>query len=197
MRRVRKVIDNVVAEFCKEQPGRLRLDARNRGQQINMALIRGLQFDQPLEDPLHTRLRLNGLPAFFLKLGKHDRGAYVVERLCDFLRACLVDSLVFPERLSEHFPAADVIYDGFHVLKHYGDDVLKETRQKQAWLMKTQMGKDSEDARERRWHLRSTSWNLLVPRDALEPKEREFLESVAQTNKLIGALLPMADMVTA
>lgn len=101
----------------------------------------------------------------------------------------------YPRIIRKHMPKVDIVYDQFHVIKKLTEDVLRPARQKQASIAEEKYGKHSKDARDKRRVLRQAEWLLVTPSRELSLGQTERLNELRENNKLMGTLLPLAEMI--
>ena len=118
----------------------------------------------------------------------------------------------FPNLVRKHFPKADIVYDLFHVVKHYVDDVLKAARAfvlhnavetiKQEFkpINGRRMTDEARKARDKKISqakkdLSRSEWLFVAENDALLPSRRKRLENLVEKNSLFATLHPIHQML--
>ena len=118
----------------------------------------------------------------------------VEKGIAEQIKAVAIDmNAGFASVAKQYLPNARIVYDLFHVMQHYGQDVLKPARQ--LCIRQLAQRKELRDYKADRRLLRNVEWALLTPAEALKPDAKQRLEAIAKDNELILSLLPLGDMV--
>ena len=103
------------------------------------------------------------------------------------IQAVAIDMSNAFARLSDEYLNADVVYDLFHVLKHFREDVLSVARKQ---IFASLPKKDPQ-----RQFIRGADWVIISPYHLLSPNRQEQLQQIRQMNGLLTDLLPIADQL--
>lgn len=93
----------------------------------------------------------------------------------------------WPTLVKEFLPKADLVYDLFHVMKNFTEDVAKEAK------LETIRRAEGDAQKEQRRLLRGAEYLFVMREEALEPEQANRLKEILKTNELYMALLPIAD----
>lgn len=146
---------------------------------------------------------------FFDRLKQEGFAANIRSVACD-------QNAAYPRMVRENLPLATIVYDLFHVMKHWREDVLAEAKkkaQKDATERATAKAlqeadkagipvdkkKVGEAVRAALKPLRNSDWVLITSEENVEPEKRkqreELLNQIITDNALLAALYPIADML--
>lgn len=109
--------------------------------------------------------------------------------LCERIRSVSCDmNAAYPKMVRDNLPNAVILYDLFHVMKHFTEEVLIEAK-KRLWAEHNpNLSLDKSS-------LRGVEWLLVRHSEGIKPKKQELLNTLLQDNQLLAALYPIAQMI--
>ena len=107
---------------------------------------------------------------------------------CDkSVQAVAVDmSNAFPSLIDQYLNA-DIVYDQFHVLKHFREDVLRQAR--------IQVFSSLSKNDPRRQFVAGADWVIISAENTLDDNRRQQLEKIREMNCLLSDLAPITDQL--
>lgn len=110
----------------------------------------------------------------------------------------------FPAVIEKHLPKADVVYDLFHVMFNFTNDVLigarkfTFTQKRKEIEQEYQEAKASEKAKalsKAKHEIRGSEWLMVRTVSTLQENQRERLDRLIADNSLFAALYPIAEQL--
>lgn len=144
---------------------------------------------------------------FFDLLRQKKAADRIVSVACD-------QNAVYPRLVKENLPHAVIVYDLFHVMAHWHDDVLRPARKKVEQEVRQRIYRQAKDNAQTQGQIpddealrravnealrryRNADWVLITPIANLEQDKRrryeEALRNILEDNSLLAALYPVAD----
>ena len=109
--------------------------------------------------------------------------------LCESIRSVSCDmNAAYPKMVRDTLPNAVILYDLFHVMKHFTEEVLIEAK-KRLWAEHNpNLSLDKSS-------LRGVEWLLVRHSEDIKPKKQEQPNTLLQDNQLLAALYPITQMI--